>query len=1368
MKRVFAGSKLGTLEGTTIRWDMGGTNEVADVDISLLMDQGCALLADGSCMGTTNQNADVTLYGFAVLESTDPRAFKAIKDNATRLFSGAHIMQPGPPSVSEEINDKIMELIGPGKTADMMKETSARKQVVGDQVKKFASKPFPVGYLKLHISHRLADRKVPVVRGFTPKNVGFRVVASKVRVGGHVPLGTMGTQRDKGIVVWDNAILEKVTDNKEEIENVSANFTVNGQPEPATLSIPTSVARDTDPPFSEVVFTSLKPAGPPSAAINLDNRSWQVVANKAPQIIMKNVWGLDSPHEANNYHDYAFNSRGGRLDQDPLPDEIIKKGIHDHSKTKFTVDPLRATQKLDGGINPRTSEIFDDVADDVRAKLGDEFQVYKGLVPAETGNFESVKAYLAGLGTVGAGGYLSAAGTYIGAKATALGAATVAKAAALKAAAGTYAAGASLPALPAMPAMSAAALSAGTVAGLTAGGAAVGLGVLHRKRIKKFLDPYASSLKSGTKLIFGDAVNAVGGLVQNAGKWVKEALTKRVKLPLKNVIETIALSEGDVSNICPDKIDPNIPGSYRFLNRDCAESFGLEYADPTPLSGTDDSGAFYPDAGDTLRSDGIYRGDVKLSKSAIKEGLLELVIKNAVSSVLALRPATLAWAALATLPHPEIVAVTSNGDTFSKVPPIAEWVHSKNPDIMTAVKKSALVSAKELGEVSTMGKEFRMLEGVDPPAWPLTVPLPEHVGDMVTLRNIALANIDNIWGVHSSGVLFINHPSLKPVMPPPGTGVMFVRGITTKLEEGVAQALVVPKGLSEFVFFPGVVLENLGEPTGVPIVPPFEAAGREFALNSKVVGFTTSGNVLTRLPFYSDWKLDPSACAQSGIFIKRTTPILQHSASKVTPLCASDLLCSLALGSASSSMLVRAVPAGRSALWSPSALPAIHSAAQTFKSSSQHDVCNIMFLSSLPKFEGETSDSATCLTISGEDGGMAEEIKSLNAAVESMKKMSGLPAKKISEEVLAIRKRIDNVQSISSAFRENAQPILGMVWKESLMSMRPEIEALVTRLQNVLNANFQADARIGAAQATSGFRVLDAGESDQATSLLMQHLTSTESKGPDFWFLITALFVSTKMAHIPLSAITLRMDNHGLEETKSGEWSQVFSGNAPNDRFGIVVNIVDSMGTQALQAVLMMFDRSGNAHVSAFVTNPGSAVLVPPQLVDVFIAQNAPGFRLLPRESPVIDCGATPNSEQIAPLAMFDKRLRGEFGTEVQVTCEDVSVLASFLQDSGLADSDVQGRVRQAQNQLGALSALVRECHSHPEKAMCLTGSSNIATLEASEKQFAVGKYAEVLAVMRSVQTTQDEIHSMKHPPKELVSHVDPIDGILTPFAQLQ
>jgi hypothetical protein len=427
-----------------------------------------------------------------------------------------------------------------------------------------------------------------------------------------------------------------------------------------------------------------------------------------------------------------------------------------------------------------------------------------------------------------------------------------------------------------------------------------------------------------------------------------------------------------------------------------------------------------------------------------------------------------------------------------------------------------------------------------------------------------------------------------------------------------------------------------------------------------------------------------------------------------------------------------------------------------------------MFLSSLPKFEGETSDSATCLTISGEDGGMAEEIKSLNAAVESMKKMSGLPAKKISEEVLAIRKRIDNVQSISSAFRENAQPILGMVWKESLMSMRPEIEALVTRLQNVLNANFQADARIGAAQATSGFRVLDAGESDQATSLLMQHLTSTESKGPDFWFLITALFVSTKMAHIPLSAITLRMDNHGLEETKSGEWSQVFSGNAPNDRFGIVVNIVDSMGTQALQAVLMMFDRSGNAHVSAFVTNPGSAVLVPPQLVDVFIAQNAPGFRLLPRESPVIDCGATPNSEQIAPLAMFDKRLRGEFGTEVQVTCEDVSVLASFLQDSGLADSDVQGRVRQAQNQLGALSALVRECHSHPEKAMCLTGSSNIATLEASEKQFAVGKYAEVLAVMRSVQTTQDEIHSMKHPPKELVSHVDPIDGILTPFAQLQ
>ena len=1417
---------LGVASATpsTVWLDDGNKVSASEVEINKLATQGCTLTDKGSlCYTGDGTPPEYTLYGFPQLQSLFPNSWEKIRRNMSKLFSGHALDQYGPPSVSSKVNDRILSMVDNDAKDYLMRTIADTTTTQQDIVRKRMAKSVSKGFLRQFPELVAKEKSVKLDNRNDNFQENVRVIAETDRLAGRVPQGTRGTLRSKRVVIWDNHQLELLPNDSMwmTLEVIFSNF--GDKLKPANVSIDTKEAMK-DEDFKRELFRLKKLPNRYTNMINLSSDVWDRLPTS--ESIKKHSWGIVSGIENSYNNKYAYAHLTNLPSEKVEPDRLKnwkewEMGIGDVSFRKPESPRLSGSQikregQKDLEEDPLTSQEFENISLDVLENFKKEFIVFRGIVPTTSINsFEQQQVFPITMAALASAVAPQIVNTAVGLLATY--------------GVNRYFAGnpentatpnnqgsnfnstnstgpspnnsngpspnnltnsTALTIYNSNPQSfprdqpwyydaqkwigNASANVSNTIANaapfayqgaLVAGGAAIAGGLLYgaykwwnsdknQQSREIMMTQVPESLQTedtGNRFARGieakyhlsqpvDPSHKMGTVEYNMRRlWAPE-----VRLPPSSL---------------PD-IDVNDPYSYRLLVEDenQARQLGLQWA--SSIYRSDAFGAYNPELGDTVKSDGIYnKYDQKLSKEDLLNGLLIVEARRIIQTDRTLRPATMVLAALASLQHDEITGVSTDGDIFTgRLPPsLNEWSVAPSQNTLVAVKRSLFEAAKSAPKL--LGS-YRLQENAGPMQWPLTVPMPELSEQLDRLQAI-MDQSPNVWGVHSSGLIYLNHPGVEPMVPPTGDGILIHKGGLTKTSKR-ADLLAVPLDFQNYVFFPGVNMTETAVAASVEISPPYIVAAERLNRDRQVLGFTTSGKVVKQTPFYNDWRIDPDACAQQGVFLKRNTAILikDDTAQRVTPLCASDLVCTAAQYASDdySEYRVRGVPCLRPELWLPRSLGPIHAAVESMidGNASQNDVCNAMFICALPEFSSAVG--STCPTVGGQ--AFSGEMGALKEAVEGLQRISNLPAQRVADEVKAIRVRINQLQSVVNTFSKHENPLIQGVWKTSISNMRPEMEALVARMQAILDSGFPVGSRIAASSAVAG--VLP-GES--AAQLLMDQVSSEEGLSPDFHFIDTALFVEYMAeSSLPLSSITLSMDSSGLREMQMGGWQKVWDENASNPRFGLVMNVRDSVGTLGLQAVLLYFDRTQLAHVCAFVCSHGSAVVVPATFVDAFLQPRIATFRILPRSSPTIRCDDVPNAAQIAPLALFRKRVLGRIQDTDALVCKDVSDTAAELK-RWRSNGDARNRIRMIQNQMAALASLVSVCQSHPEKRECMDWRTSDSILSQSERLFAVGRYGEALAMLRSVVITQDELS--RSDKSTFRAMKPPIDGLYSPFSTL-
>lgn len=1347
---------------------------------------------DETSCRTSQAYARHVLHNFHPMMTKFPQAASDIRANFSRIFSGAHVFQPG--SVCLENADKLIRWLqsnGHSDAAAFLQQPPS-VAVVNVQNKTPSTLASIIGQVAIK-SESINSYEIQHVSksaqkaGLVPElELGMRVICSHNRMD-KVAANSTGTvvMASPLHILWDKGgVLELVTERATEIIPVHPNIVTAGNQIVSVASVSVSDWEEllTSPDNIDTQL-AVQTAFSARGAYNFSEEAWRQTMTTLPSA-QNYAWGMMGK-EANIKHTKYVNTVGRLLENDPLADHkvlilrsrsMVPSGSFAFEMSKWQADRPKEASVVAGGTETIGNDLAFKGLDATTIKILDEnFVLFRGISPPvsalplqqELAFYQSLWGDAVNLGRktialakqnpktamalalmgavplVGAGTVLSAAGT----------------------AAGALSSGVS----GAVGALGSVGGSLGTLGSTLASGAVT----------------TGSSLLSGTAAL-GSTIGLKGAALGAAGylasrKDVRDTVSDQITNAVSD--DDAYVGARDEISTC-NRIDENDPATYRFLSMQCCtRTHGLKYARPSLTRAWEDSGCYHPQF-DSLQDDGIFRDGIKLTKGKqIPEPVIlqgNLVDQTSPIDDLfdgaVLKPAAMASVALSLIEiknSGRFSGVRSDGRLITTpIPPPEQWVKTKG--LYTLIRRSDLqIEADGYDQLQSATRRYSIINGVSAPDWPLVIPVPEFKNEIGALQSIAEGWKDVI-AFHTDGFLYLKHaqtpggfnPHKLPSSGNPDQRLFVDAEYIRKGADGPETApLAYSPELIQFVFFPGVQVPDTipSQTSPVEAVCPYTTLAG--SLDPRYMAFDSKGRMFTTLPSVNEFMVEDGSSLLTGLFVRRdaTVTIRSTNTNSVLVMTAKGLIIQEAAGPvegiAQTIASVRGIPLTTSTMITPSALPSIHAAIQKMGIQTviggrpnQSGLAKALFYSRLTDFARSTEDTTPILM--GDESGLGVLKRDMDRIVSvsrDFKRISEIPKERLVAEIDQVRAKIKRLRMVLKSLVTAAgkEKLFSTAWINSIRSQQGALESLSKELADIIELDMPPEVQ---STIISGEGVPEWDKPDLSKSivdLLRESQTLSTEKSKEFIFLITALYVDymTNIEGHTFVPVQMRVEGGELILIRNNydAFRQRNSGKTL-----VSVNVLRENGSCDCQAILMCINHTPQARSVAFVANP-AAVMVPPEYVDTLIRDKMPGYVLRSRAGPMpTNCSVTQNANVLWPLAVFDREVRNpQQVDQLYMGAGDLQckILENFAEELSHR-SEAEGRIRMADTQIRALQDLIRSCYDDPtHDPVCLAKKDKInpEELENVRESFAIGLYDVVIRKMQSLSmdVSKNDAHSM-------------------------
>lgn len=236
----------------------------------------------------------------------------------------------------------------------------------------------------------------------------------------------------------------------------------------------------------------------------------------------------------------------------------------------------------------------------------------------------------------------------------------------------------------------------------------------------------------------------------------------------------------------------------------------------------------------------------------------------------------------------------------------------------------------------------------------------------------------------------------------------------------------------------------------VHVAPPYTTAVAQVAQTPNVVAFDTRGRMFTVLPAINEWKVEAGSPVYSGLFVRRDTLLFTRADNEmISTLYPTDIMVGTPETGLARVQHVRCTPCLNYEMFGIEFMPLVQKSFRRLglDSASQPNVAMALYAARDGAVVSETPNDDDVLRVgNGTEHlmeGLKGELDKIKSITANMEKLSQVPVEKISGEIASVRNKLQRIKDYIKAFSTAEENnIMRNAWRKKLASQRSALEEL--------------------------------------------------------------------------------------------------------------------------------------------------------------------------------------------------------------------------------------------------------------------------------------------------------------------------------------